>query len=469
MIRGAVLMRDQFFAQLGGVHVPPQPGKDAGRTNVSLDGMTADRPSDTSSGPGVVDPPASQANDIGSRSAFEPHKRTGKPQFAAWPWVAGVALVALAALIWIGSAHRPGGQAAQTPPGRVTVSKPLVRNVDARIGLLGQFSAIDRVELRAQVGGTLTEIHFQDGQIVNKGDLLFVIDPRPYQIKLARANALLQTASARFALASNELGRAQTLQRSSFATAETVDQRTSEQKAAQAAIDDAKAQIRDAELDLEYTRVTAPFTGRIGARLVSIGSLIAGSRAAASPTTLLTTLVSLDPIYLDFDMSESDYLTFARERTRLGPLGNEVAISLGDENRFTRIGTLDFVDNSLNRSSGTINARATVPNPDLFLVPGEFARIRVAVAPAAPTLLVPDAAVVLDQSQHMVMTVSHDGTVVPAPVETGDLRGGLRVIQSGLGRDDRVIIDGLVHAIPGTKVDPQEGAIRYDVASDGRR
>jgi membrane fusion protein, multidrug efflux system len=469
MIRGAVLMRDQFFAQLGGVHVPPQPGKDAGRTNVSLDGMTADRPSDTSSGPGVVDPPASQANDIGSRSAFEPHKRTGKPQFAAWPWVAGVALVALAALIWIGSAHRPGGQAAQTPPGRVTVSKPLVRNVDARIGLLGQFSAIDRVELRAQVGGTLTEIHFQDGQIVNKGDLLFMIDPRPYQIKLARANALLQTASARFALASNELGRAQTLQRSSFATAETVDQRTSEQKAAQAAIDDAKAQIRDAELDLEYTRVTAPFTGRIGARLVSIGSLIAGSRAAASPTTLLTTLVSLDPIYLDFDMSESDYLTFARERTRLGPLGNEVAISLGDENRFTRIGTLDFVDNSLNRSSGTIHARATVPNPDLFLVPGEFARIRVAVAPAAPTLLVPDAAVVLDQSQHMVMTVSHDGTVVPAPVETGDLRGGLRVIQSGLGRDDRVIIDGLVHAIPGTKVDPQEGAIRYDVASDGRR
>jgi multidrug efflux system membrane fusion protein len=363
--------------------------------------------------------------------------------------VAGTALAALAALIWIGFVHRPGSLAgpAQMPPARVTVSKPLVRDVDTRIGMLGQFSAIDRVELRAQVGGTLTEIHFQDGQIVHKGDLLFVIDPRPYQVRLARANALLQTASARFALASNELGRAQTLQRSSFATVETVDQRTSEQKAAQAAIDDAKAQIRDAELDLEYTRVTAPFTGRIGARLVSVGSLIAGSR----------------------DMSESDYLTFARERTRLGPLGNEVAISLGDENRFTRTGTLDFVDNSLNRSSGTIHARATVSNPDLFLVPGEFARIGLAVAPPAPTLLVPDAAVVLDQSQHMVMTVSHDGSVVPAPVETGDLRGGLRVIQSGLGPDDRIIIDGLVHAIPGTKVDPREGAIRYDVASDSRR
>jgi RND family efflux transporter MFP subunit len=302
------------------------------------------------------------------------------------------------------------------------------------------------------------------------GDLLFVIDPRPYEVKLARANALQQTASARYALASSELGRAQSLQRSSFATPETVEQRTAEQNSAQAAIDDAKAQIRDAQLDLEYTRITAPFTGRIGARLVSIGSLVAGSRAGISPSTLLTTLVSLDPIYLDFDLSESDYLLFARERAHLsGPLANEIAISLGDEDRYTRTGTLDFVDNSLNRSSGTIHARATVPNPDLFLVPGAFARIRVAIAPPAPAVLVPDAAVVLDQSQHMVMTVSADGKVVPVPVETGDLRGGLRVIRSGLGPEDRVIIDGLMHAIPGGKVDPQDGAIQYDASADGRR
>ena len=231
--------------------------------------------------------------------------------------MAGVGL-AVAALTWIGFSYHQGGRATSTVPlPQVTVSKPLVRDVDTRIGLLGQFSAINRVELRPQVGGTLTEIHFQDGQIVKEGDLLFVIDPRPYEIKLARANALLQTASARLALATSELGRAQSLQRSSFATPETVDQRTSEQSPAQAAIDDAKAQIRDAQLDLEYTRITAPFTGRIGARLVSIGSLIAGSRAGSSPTTLLTTLVSLDPIYLDFDMSESDYLTFSRERARL--------------------------------------------------------------------------------------------------------------------------------------------------------
>jgi RND family efflux transporter MFP subunit len=271
------------------------------------------------------------------------------------------------------------------------------------------------------------------------------------------------------ALAGSQLLRAQTLQRNNYATAETVDQRMAEQNSAQAAIDDAKAQIRDAQLDLEYCHITAPFTGRIGARLVSVGGLIAGSRASTSPTTLLTTLVSLDPIYLDFDMSESDYLTFSRERARVsGPLAKEVAISLGDENRFTRQGTLDFVDNALNRSSGTIHARATVSNPDLFLVPGEFARIRVAVTPPAPTLMVPDSAVALDQSQHVVMTVSADGTVVPTPVQTGDLRGGLRAIPSGLGPDDRVIIDGLVRANPGAKVAPQEGTIRYDATSDGR-
>src|SRR6476659_3915388 len=263
------------------------------------------------------------------------------------------------------------------PPAQVTVSKPLVRDVDARIGLLGQFSAVDRVELRAQVGGTLTEIHFKDGQIVHKDDLLFVIDPRPYEIKLAKATAQLRTASARFALATSELLRAQTLQRSKFATAETVDQRMSEQSAAQAEIDDAKAQIRDAQLDIEYCHVTAPFTGRIGARLVSVGSLVAGSRAATSPTTLLTTLVSLDPIYLDFDMSESDFLTFSRDLAPLkGGLADKVEIALSDETEFARQGTLDFVDNALNRSSGTIHARATVPNPDRLLTPGVFARVR---------------------------------------------------------------------------------------------
>src|SRR5712671_4628067 len=464
-------MRDQFLDELGGVQVLPESSKSAGRTTVSIDETVAEHPADAHGERAVEDWADGHVNESSNWSDTEGPRGSAAARSTAWPWVVGAAVIALAALFGVGFSDRGGGQtsSAAMPPPQVTVSKPLARDVDTRIGLLGQFSAIDRVELRAQVGGTLTEIHFKDGQIVHKGDLLFMIDPRPYEIKLAKATAQLQTASARFALASVQLSRAQTLLRTTFGTAETVDQRTSEQRSAQAAIDDAKAQIGDAQLDIEYCRIIAPFTGRISARLVSDGSLIAGSRAATSPTTLLTTLVSLDPIYLDFDMSESAYLTFSRERARLsGPLANAVTISLGDENRFTRQGTLDFVDNALDRSSGTIHARATVPNPDLFLVPGEFARVRVAVAPPAPTLMVPDAAVVLDQSQHIVMTVAADGTVVPAPVQTGDLRGGLRVIQSGLAPGDRVIIDGLVHATPGTQVDPQDGTIRYDAASDGQ-
>jgi membrane fusion protein, multidrug efflux system len=389
-----------------------------------------------------------------------------------WKWKAtalGVAAALGLYLAWLGLAPHRGNQAAAapTPTPVVTVSEPLRRELDVRAGFLGQFSAIDRVELRAQVGGTLTEIHFKDGQIVHKGDLLFVIDPRPYEIKLEQAKAALQTASARVALAGNQLSRAQSLRRNDFATQETVDQRTNEQDASQAAVEDAKARIRDAELDLEYCHMRAPFSGRIGARQVSIGSLVAGSRAATSPTTLLTTLVSLDPLYLDFDMSESDFLTFSRERARLkGPLANKVLIGLSDENGLAREGTLDFIDNALDRSSGTIHARATVPNPDLFLAPGQFARLRVAIAPPTPVYLLPDAAVVLDQSQRLVMTVGPDATVKPKIVTTGELRGGLRVIQSGLEAGDRVVIDGLVRAIPGTKVAPQDGAIHYDPNAD---
>jgi RND family efflux transporter MFP subunit len=382
--------------------------------------------------------------------------------------VLGVAVTGIVALLWVSASSREtAGPGAPPRPAPVTVSTPLQRNLDTQLGFLGQFSAVDRIEIRAQVGGTLTEIDFKDGQIVHKGDLLFVIDPRPYEIKLAEAKAQLRNATSRLELASAELIRAQALKRSNFGTAENVDQRAAEQSAAQAAIDDAKAQIRDAELDLEYSHITAPFTGRIGAHLVSVGGLIAGSRAATSPTTLLTTLVSLDPIYLDFDMSESDYLAFSRGRARLsGPDADRVAISLSDENRYDRVGSLDFVDNALDRSSGTIHARARVPNSDLFLVPGEFARIRLAVAPPVPTLLLPDAAVILDQSQHIVMTVSPDGTATPKPVEIGDLRGGLRVIRSGITRNDRVIIDGLMHAIPRAKVAPKDGPIHYDSAAD---
>ena len=374
----------------------------------------------------------------------------------------GIAVVVTGSLAYLYRQSDAAVSAAVPALAQVVVSKPLAREVDSRLGFLGQFSAVEKVELRAQVGGTLTGIYFKDGDIVQKGDDLFSIDARPYEIKLEQANAQLETANARLALAGRELYRARALKRSNFGTEQTVDQRTADQQSAQAAVDDAKAQIRDAEFDLEHCRIRAPFTGRIGTHLVSVGNLIAGSRAATSPTTLLATLVTLDPIYLDFDMSESDFLTFSRGRaqTKEGA-ANKVEIALSDETHFKRQGTLDFVDNALNRSSGTIHARATVSNPDLFLTPGEFGRVRLVVGASAPTLLVPDTAVLPDQSQHMVMTVAPDGVVVPKQVEIGDLLGSLRVIRSGLVPNDQVIIDGIAHAVPGAKVAPQDGAIRY--------
>jgi RND family efflux transporter MFP subunit len=385
--------------------------------------------------------------------------------------VGTIAIVTVVAAAWLAYSHRQSDAAASAAPAalpEVVVSRPLLREVDSRLGFLGQFSAVEQVELRAQVGGTLTEIHFKDGDVVQKGDLLFTIDPRPYEIRLAQANAQLETATARLELADRELVRAQALQRSLAGTAQNVDQRTADQRAAQGAVDDAKAQIRDAQFDLEHCRIMAPFTGRIGTHLVSVGNLIAGSRAATSPTTLLATLVSLDPIYLDFDMSESDFLAYSRGRARLKEgLADKVEIALSDETQFTRQGTLDFVDNVLNRSSGTIHARATVPNPDRLLTPGEFARVRLIVGAPVAALLVPDTAVLPDQSQHIVMTVAPDSTVVPKQVETGDLRGSLRVIRSGLTPSDQVIIEGIPHAAPGTKVAPQDGTIRY-AAGEGQ-
>jgi len=375
------------------------------------------------------------------------------------------AVAILGAAAWLAYSNRQSDATLPAAPAalpQVVVSHPLEHAVESRLGFLGQFSAVEQVELRAQVGGTLTEIHFKDGDIIHQGDLLFTIDPRPYEIRLAQATAQLETAKARLELADRELVRAQNLQHSLAGTAQNVDQRIADQRSAQAAVDDANAQIRDAQFDLDHCRITAPFSGRIGTHLVSVGNLIAGSRAATSPTTLLATLVSLDPIYLDFDMSESDFLAYSRERTRhKGGVADKVELALSDEPQFARQGTLDFVDNALNRSSGTIHARATVPNADLLLTPGEFARVRLIVGDPAPSLLVPDTAVLPDQSQHIVMTVGPDGKVAAKEVEIGDLRGGLRVIRSGLAPNDQVIIEGIPHAAPGAKVAPEDGSIRY--------
>src|SRR5262249_53327936 len=208
-------------------------------------------------------------------------------------------------------------------------------------------------------------------------------------------------------------------------------------------------------------------TRRTGTHMASVGNLIAGSRTGTSPTTLLATIVSTDSIYLNFDMSEADYMTFLRNRQKqAGPLADEVQISLADEKSFTHEGTLDFIDNTLDRSSGTIHARATVPNADGLLTPGGFARLRVAVAAPAMALLVPRASVLPDQSNHIVLTVGSNNVVTPKLVQLGDLRDGLRIIRSGLTPSDRVIVDGIPTVRPGATVTPHDGTIKGASSQD---
>lgn len=376
-----------------------------------------------------------------------------------------LALLALAAVAYVlrPSLMPPATQApvaAMSPP-KVTVSEPLKRHLATYSTFTGQFSAVDRVEIRAQVSGYLTEIHFSDGQLVNKGDLLFVIDPRPYEIALQNARAQLVTALANVKLAGQQLERTTNLIHNEFASRETLDQRTEQQQAAQAALEQAKAAVGTAELNMGWTHITAPISGRISRHIVSVGNLVAGGQGGGA-TTLLTTIVSQDPIYLDFDMGEGDFVAYQRflHRPHDGhDVDRKVEIELSDESGWKHSGSLDFLDNEMDRSSGTIHARATVPNRDLFIAAGEFARLRVPTAAPADALLVPEAALSTDQSRTMVMTVSAKGDVVPKVVEIGEPVGDLRIVKHGLAPDDRVVIDGLMFARPGGKVTPQPGTI----------
>lgn len=383
-----------------------------------------------------------------------------KPPIKLWGGLGALVLLVGAVAIIGPRLLRNSPVSAATPMlPAVTVSMPLQKDIHGRFQLLGQFSAVDRVELRAQVGGTLTYIGFKDGEIVRKGALLFIIDPTPYQIRVDQTTAQVANTRARLELATQELTRAQTLQKTDAGSVENVEQRLGEERSAQAALDEAEALVRDAKFDLGHTHIYAPFTGRIGTHLVSIGNLISGNRGGGNATTLLAVVVSLDPIYLNFDMSEADYLNFERERaSHRAALANKVEVSLGDENRFARQGILNFLDNALDRSSGTIHARATVPNQDLFLTPGAFGRVRINQLASKDALLVPDASVSADQTDRMVLVVGSDDVVKAQKVQVGELRYGLRVIYAGLNPTDRVITGGPPVA-PGAKVSTREAAI----------
>lgn len=385
------------------------------------------------------------------------------------PGLSGVVIVAailVVVTIIVTGWHllKGGAEAAVTapPPPTVVVSAPLQKELDKKLGFLGQMSAIDNVEIRAQVGGTLTSIHFKDGELVKKGALLFSIESTPYDIKLSQARAAVAAAKARFVLAKREEKRAQMLQSTDAGSVQSVEQRRAEKDSAEAALDNARAMERDAQFDVEHCRILAPFAGRIGKHLVSVGSLIAGSRAATSPTTLLTTLVSLDPIYLDFEMSEADFRAFMSERNQqLALPADRVTVSPEGSTSYSVDGQLDFIDNAIDRSSGTFHARAILQNTDLRLTPGAFARVRLSVAKPAMVFLVPEASVLPNLSDHIVLTVGTDNVVTVKRVDVGEVRGGLRIIRAGLAADDRVIIGGLPIARPGSKVSPQDGTIEF--------
>ena len=365
-------------------------------------------------------------------------------------------------ILLVGSWYPMHGRAADAPaaPPVVTVSQPIQRELVEWDEFTGQFAAKEYVEIRARVSGYLTEMHFEDGQTVKQGDLLFVIDPRPYEATLAAARAQLAQANAQVDLATQQLNRSAELRKKDFEPASNYDQRVSDLKVGAAATESAKAAIRSAELNVEFTRITAPLGGRISNHQVSIGNLISGSDSAATPA--MTTIVSLDPIYFYFDMSEGDYLTYQRA-TAAGMLNEAretappVYARLTDETEWPWKGQLNFLDNQMDRGAGTIRARATFPNPGYFVTPGQF---RIPASEQHIAILIPDGAVVTDQSRKVVMTVKEDGTVEPKVVRPGPMTDdGLRIIRSGLEASDRVIINGLVRARPGAKVSPQPGKI----------
>ncbi len=350
---------------------------------------------------------------------------------------------------------------AQTPP-TVTISAPLQREVVEYDEYTGQFSAFEYVELRARVSGYLQSHHFEEGQIVKKGDLLFVVDPRPFEAALASARGLLKQAEARVELADNQLARAGKLRERDFVAASVYDERVQEQRVAKAAVEIGRAAVRTAELNLEFTRILAPVGGRIGRREVSDGNLVNGE--AGSGNTLLTTIVATDPIYFSFDMSEANFTVYQRavQDGKLQSTRDAVPVfaRLRDEPEWPREGQLNFVDNQVDRSAGTIRIRAVFPNPDGFLTPGQFGRIRLPGSEPYMALLVPDSAILSDQSQKIVMTVGADGTVTPKVVRPGPMYDGLRIIRAGLAPDDMVVINGLVRVRAGGKVTPQTGEIR---------
>lgn len=354
------------------------------------------------------------------------------------------------------------GAAQNAPP--VDVARPLRAEVTDYNVYTGRFEAVEEVELRARVSGYLDKVSFEDGQIVKKGDLLFSIDQSTFTIAVDRAKANLRAAEAAETLAQTQFDRAEELVKRNVGTVADLDRTRAALADAAAQVQIATTELRQAELDFAFTEIRAPFDGRMSSRKVDPGNLVIGGTTSA---TLLSTIVSIDPIHFIFTASEADYLHY----TRLYQNGSgtpslsdpkPVSIRLMDEDEFVHQGVMDFIDNSLDPNSGTITGRATLPNPDGFLVPGIFGRLRLPASHPYEAKLLPDVAIMSDQARKIVMVVDEKGTVSARPVVLGALYRGMRIIKEGLSGDELVVVNGIMRARPGASVTPQTVELKFE-------
>ncbi|MGC1901194.1 MAG: efflux RND transporter periplasmic adaptor subunit [Pseudolabrys sp.] len=379
------------------------------------------------------------------------------------------ALLVLATLVAsCGEQQKQGGG---PPPPAVTVAKPIKRTVVDYDEYVGRFAAINSVEIRARVSGYLDKLHFKDGQVVKQGDLLFTIDKRPFQNTLDQARANLVQAQSNVAFTESDYTRGQQLVRDKTITDQTFEQRAQAFRNAKASVSANEAAVRQAELDMEFTELRAPMNGRIGDRRVSPGNLVTGG--TGGNTTLLATIVSIDPIYFEFTFDEASYLRYERLSTAGQDVasrnaGVQVALKLIDESDFDHEGRMDFVDNVIDRSTGTIRGRAVLANSKEIFTPGMFARVRVPGTAPYEALLVPDAAIGTEQARRFVMVVDDQDTGRPKYVTLGQVtKDGLRAIKDGIGPDDRIVVSGLMQARPGQKVKPEEQGAKPTAGPDG--
>jgi membrane fusion protein, multidrug efflux system len=357
-----------------------------------------------------------------------------------------------------GCDSKPVGSAPPAPS--VTVARPLQKMITEWDEYTGRFVAVERVEVRARVSGFIDSVHFNEGQIIKQGDPLFVIDPRPYKLAVDQSKADLERAKAKLELASLDVQRATPLVRNQTVTEREFETRKANERDAAGQVGSAEAALKQAELNLEWTEVRAPIAGRISDKRVDAGNLVTGGPTGA---TLLTVIVSMDPIHFVFDGSEADFLRYLRlaasgARPSSRDVQNPVAVRLADETEYNHHGQMNFVDNVLNTRTGTIRGRAVFDNKDGLLTPGFFGRLRL-FGGEHEALLIPDSAIASDQSRKIVFTVADDGTVGTKLIEPGPMVEGLRLIRSGLAPTDRIVIDGLQRARPGQKVSPEEGKI----------